>query len=194
MSFHAPKLSSLLAVIVLFAYSASALYGDTSVSTNVGVNSSSDSSYIMGDTSLVISGEDNAQEMEDSDGFNTFVDLNVVSSQKDVLIVKLSDGREAIVKVKPAEASMRAQAELEVDDCKTSCEMHLTEARVNGEQHAAYRVMTKKRAHVLGFIPATMVVTSNIDAETGTVIATEKPWWSFMASTDSAVSVETTSG
>lgn len=101
-----------------------------------------------------------------------------------VLRAYLSNGRYAIIKVLPDSASEKAQEVLRAKCNETNCTIVLKEkndTNDNNQTLVIYEVTTKKSSHIIGFIPAKMPVSIEINAETGAVLSTHKPWWSFLA-------------
>lgn len=99
------------------------------------------------------------------------------------LHAKLSNGRNAEIKVMPDAASERARERLQLKVCseENSCSIELKEVGKGEQVRAAYEVRAQKDAKVLGMFKTKMQVSSQIDAENGEVIKTNKPWWAFLA-------------
>ena len=98
-----------------------------------------------------------------------------------VLKTQLSNGKNAEIKVMPDAAFKTALAKLDTK-CEGTCTMELKEVG-NGEQvKVAYEIKTQKQSRVLGLFKAQMKVQAQIDAETGEIIQSKKPWWAFLAS------------
>ena len=104
------------------------------------------------------------------------------------LRARLSNGRYALIKIMPQEASDRAVAEMEAKCEERNCTVELREENVRGEAKAVYVVEAKKDARLLGFIKTEMDVRANVDAETGEVVEVRKPWWAFLAAEGNASS------
>ena len=100
------------------------------------------------------------------------------------LYSKLSNGRNAEVKIMPDVASERALERLNLKNCVEAegCTMELKEVGVGEGSKLAYELKRDRKAKFLGFIGTRMNVKAQVDAETGEVIKTRKPWWSFLAS------------
>lgn len=175
-------------IALLLVGTVSALYGDTSV----GVNAKSNS-----ETSANASANAGTESRERNDAGETKEDIvarinlrtglsiSIPDNENEflgaILRVYLSNGRYALVKVLPATASATAQANLKAKCEERNCTVELKEVSDKGEKRAAYNVEMEKKAKVLGFINAKMKVSADVDAETGEVIATHRPWWSFVA-------------
>ncbi len=110
------------------------------------------------------------------------------SGERAMINKRLSNGRNAYVKVMPDTASEVALERLRLHVCNKSnnCTLELKEvsARSNASSNAtlAYELRRERKAKVLGFIGARMDVKAQVDAETGEVIRVRKPWWAFLAS------------
>jgi len=101
-----------------------------------------------------------------------------------ILKTQLSNGKNAEIKIMPNTASETAIAILQLKNCNSdnNCSIQLKEVG-NGEQvRASYEVQSQKEARILGMFKTRMKVQAQIDAETGEVIQTKKPWWAFLAS------------
>lgn len=108
-------------------------------------------------------------------------------SEDQIRIMKmLSNGRNAEIKIMPDTASERALERLKLKVCneENNCTIELKEVSAKGEGNVslAYELKRERRAKVLGLINTGMDVEAQIDAETGEVIKTNKPWWAFLAS------------
>ncbi|MBW2963861.1 hypothetical protein KY363_00225 [Candidatus Woesearchaeota archaeon] len=103
--------------------------------------------------------------------------------QQTKLKVKLSNGKNAEIKVMPDTASERALERLRLKVCSSdnNCTIELKEVGSGQEVKAAYEVRAEKEAKVLGMFKTRMKVQAQVDAETGEVISSKKPWWAFMA-------------
>jgi len=114
--------------------------------------------------------------------------MNITQEQvqnRTQLRVHLSNGiNNAEIKVMPNTASETALARLRIRVCNESnnCTIQLKEVGTGNQTRAAYEVQAEKQAKVLGLFKTKMQVQAQIDAETGNVIQTKKPWWAFLAS------------
>ena len=97
--------------------------------------------------------------------------------------VKLSNGKNAEVKVMPDTASEKALERLRLRVCseENQCQIELKEVGKGEQVRAAYEVQAQRQSKVLGLFKAQMRVQAQVDAENGEVIRTKKPWWAFMA-------------
>ncbi len=96
------------------------------------------------------------------------------------LRVKLSNGRDAEIKIMPDRASETALARLRLKVCNESnnCSFELKEVG----SKLAYELRAEKKARIFGLFRTRMRVESQIDAESGEIIMSKKPWWAFLAS------------
>ena len=104
--------------------------------------------------------------------------------EKTKLHVALSNGKNAEIKVMPNTASETALARLRLKVCseENNCTIELKEVG-NGEQvKMAYELKTQRNSKVFGMFNAKMDVEAQVDAETGELIKSNKPWWAFLAS------------
>ncbi len=112
--------------------------------------------------------------------------MNMTQQQvqnKTKLMVKLSNGRNAEIKVMPDTASEKALERLRLKVCSSenNCSIELKEVGKREEVKAAYEVKIKKQSKFLGLIKTKMQVQAQVSAETGEVIRAKKPWWAFLA-------------
>jgi len=102
---------------------------------------------------------------------------------KTQLRINFSNGRNAEIKVMPNVASETAIERLRLRVCSSenNCTIELKEVGLGNQTRAMYRINAQKEARVFGLFRAKMNVEANIDAETGEVVNTKVPWWSFLA-------------
>lgn len=100
------------------------------------------------------------------------------------LKARLSNGRNALVKVMPETASERALERLRLKNCNETrnCTIELKEVGKGNETRLAYEAVAEKRFRVFGIFKNKERIMTQIDAETGEVISTKRPWWSWLAS------------
>jgi hypothetical protein len=110
------------------------------------------------------------------------------TSEGTKLKVKLSNGMDSEVKIMPDTASEKALEQLKMNVCseENGCSVELKEVGQGTELKAAYEMQAKKDAKFLGLFNTQMQVKTQVDAENGEVIKTQKPWWSFLASESTA--------
>lgn len=97
--------------------------------------------------------------------------------------VDLSNGEKANVKVMPITASETAIQKLSLKNCvaEEGCSIELKEVGKGNNIKAMYELKNEEKVKVLGIFKANKKVSAQIDPETGEVVATKKPWWSFLA-------------
>ena len=100
------------------------------------------------------------------------------------LSIGLSNGQNSEIKVMPNAASETALQRLRLKTCseENNCSIELKEVAQGNQIKAAYEIKTQRESKVLGLFRARMNVQAQVDAETGEVIRTNKPWWAFLAS------------
>jgi len=100
------------------------------------------------------------------------------------LKTKLSNGRNAEIKIMPDTASQTALEKLRLRVCseENNCQIELKETGTGEQTRLAYHLQAEKQSKFLGLFKTKMRVQSQVDAETGEVIKTQKPWWAFLAS------------
>ena len=113
-------------------------------------------------------------------------DLNLIEEQTPIgiqLHAKLSNGVNAQVKVMPDAASDKALERLQLKFCSqdNNCQIQLKEVGDKNQLRLAYELNAEKQSKVFGLFKAKMQVQAQIDAETGEVIKSKKPWWAFLA-------------
>jgi len=97
------------------------------------------------------------------------------------LYARLSNGQDAEVKVMPNTASQTALNKLRLKNCDGECNIELREVGNGDQTKMAYELKTQRQSKVLGLFGAKMQVQAQVDAETGEIIRTQKPWWAFLA-------------
>ena len=99
------------------------------------------------------------------------------------LRVRLSNGRNAEIKVMPDVAAQRALERLRLRVCseENNCTIVLKEVPVEENKIAAYELQVQRPARILGLIRTKMKVKTQVSAENGEVIRVKKPWWAFLA-------------
>jgi hypothetical protein len=112
--------------------------------------------------------------------------LNITSEQvqdKVRLMTRLSNGRNAEIKVMPDTASETALQRLGLKVCspERNCTITLKEVGTGNQTRAAYEVQIERHARILGLFQTKMQLRSQIDAENGELISIGRPWWSFLA-------------
>ena len=102
---------------------------------------------------------------------------------KTKLKMKLSNGRNAEIKIMPDTASETALARLRLKVCNESnnCTIQLKEVGKGNETRPAYEIQVQRHFKLLAMFRLKSQTKAQIDAETGEVIAIKKPWWAFLA-------------
>jgi len=99
------------------------------------------------------------------------------------LKVKLSNGRNAELKIMPNVAAERALERLRLKVCseENNCSLQLKEVGKGNETKLAYEVQVERHMRILGLFKTKAKVKAEVDAENGEVINVKKPWWAFLA-------------
>jgi len=118
-----------------------------------------------------------------SAGTSMKLDQEMINGQTK-LTAKLSNGRDAEIKVMPDKASDTALERLRLKNCVEAdgCSIELKEVGEGEGAKLAYEVKTQRQSKLFGLFGANMAVEAQVDAETGEVISVNKPWWAFLAS------------
>ncbi|MFH0711509.1 MAG: hypothetical protein V1889_00085 [archaeon] len=95
--------------------------------------------------------------------------------------IRLSNGRNAEIKIMPETASARAIERLRLKNCDGNCTIELKEVGQGNKTRAVYEARVQKTFRLFGFIKRNKEVLTQIDAETGEEVTTRRPWWSFLA-------------
>ncbi len=96
----------------------------------------------------------------------------------------MSNGQNAEVMIMPNVASETALQQLRLRVCNESnnCTIELKAVGQGNQTKAAYQVQAEKQYKVFGLFRARARVNAEVDAETGEVINTNKPWWVAISS------------
>lgn len=140
----------------------------------------------------------NGEQMQIQERSNNQVELKVgnskamtglqvsskVAGDKTVLSTKLSNGKDVEIKIMPDAASETAIEKLKLRTCteENGCSIELKEVGKGDSAKLAYEVKTQKKSKLFGLFGKNMKVEAQVNAETGEVIQTNKPWWAFLAS------------
>jgi hypothetical protein len=100
-----------------------------------------------------------------------------VSVTNSKLYVETSAGNKEI-KIMPETASEKAIERLG----ELNFTIELKEVGKGEEVKVVYEAKAKKQGRFLGLFKVKGEVSTDIDSETGEIISTKKPWWSFLAS------------
>ena len=82
----------------------------------------------------------------------------------------------------PNTASETALARLRLKNCNEECTIELKEVGTGEQVRMAYELKSQRNSKVFGMFNAKMDVEAQVDAETGELIKSNKPWWAFLAS------------
>ena len=178
-------------VIMTFVLVSVLLFGLTIVSAEAAMSQSSLSNMTQGQVqegemvqigeTVQVQGEGNRTRLRVRD-VEAHTDLEVTSDGQKFR-AKLSNGRNAEIKVMPNVASERALERLRLRNCTEThnCTIELKEIGQGNQSRLAYEVQAERHARILGLFQAKMQVQAQVDAETGELIRVEKPWWAFLA-------------
>lgn len=121
------------------------------------------------------------KEMIQANGVEAKTNMEMVKNQEKTM-VKLSNGQESEIKIMPDVANERAMERLKLKVCEPeNCNIELKEVGQGEEIKAVYQVQAQKESKVFGLFKAKMNVEAQVDAETGEIIQSHKPWWAFLA-------------
>lgn len=114
-------------------------------------------------------------------------DCNLTSEKiqnKTKFYAKLSNGKNAEIKIMPDTASETALARLRMKVCseERNCTIQLKEVGKDENKTLAYEIKAKKQSKFFGLFKKQMLVEAEVSAENGEIIQTKKPWWAFLAS------------
>ena len=106
-----------------------------------------------------------------------------VTSDGQKLMARLSNGRNAEIKVMPNAASETALQRLRLRTCTEdrNCSIELKQVGEGEQARLAYEVQAQRQSKVFGLFNSKMQVRAQVDAENGEVIRVRKPWWAFLA-------------
>ena len=107
------------------------------------------------------------------------------SGNKTKLKAKLTNGKNAEIKIMPDTASETALNKLRIRVCseENNCQIELKEiGKGDEEKQLAYEMQIERHSRILGIFQKKMQVQAQVDAENGEVIKVKKPWWAFLAS------------
>jgi len=106
-------------------------------------------------------------------------------NNKTKLKTKLSNGRNAEIKIMPGVAAERALERLRLKVCNSenNCSIELKEVGKGegNKTRAAYEMQIQRHHKLLGMFRIKAMNRAQVDAETGEIIAVKKPWWAFLA-------------
>lgn len=100
--------------------------------------------------------------------------------------ITLQNGTYASIKIMPEKASQTAIDKLKIHNCNESdnCSIQLKEVGEVNKTRAVYEVKVKKHIKIFGLFKRDIDVSSEIDATTGDVVATHRPWYDYLSTSD----------
>ncbi len=112
------------------------------------------------------------------------IDTEIDNFGRTKLMVNFSNGKNAEIKIMPDTASQTALERLRLRNCNLSdnCSLELKEVGNGNQTKIIYEMQAKKETKILWLFKTKMKIEAQVDAETGDVISTKKPWWSFLSS------------
>jgi hypothetical protein len=154
-----------------------------------------DGNYSIDGKTLRVERQDEMRTRLQSDSTYAESELEIeekTNNSKRILQARLSNGRNAEIKIMPDTASQTALARLRLKVCSTenNCTIELKEVGQLNQTRLAYELRAEKQSKVFGLFRARMQVQSQIDAENGEVIQEKRPWWSFLATDDETTTEE----
>lgn len=114
---------------------------------------------------------------------NLNITIDVDENNRTMLTV--TDGnRTKEIKIMPNTAAERALERLSLKNCNTTnnCTIELKDVGKNMAQKLQYEIQVQRHYKILGLFDAKADNKATVDAETGQVVVTKQPWWSFLAS------------
>ena len=83
----------------------------------------------------------------------------------------------------PDVASETALEKLRLKNCVESegCLIELKEVGQGEDAKLSYELKTQRQSKIFGLFKARMKVEAQVDAQTGELIDSKKPWWAFLA-------------
>ncbi|MBT3642848.1 hypothetical protein HN604_03390 [archaeon] len=103
--------------------------------------------------------------------------------EKIKLMTQLKNGKNVEVKIMPDVASETALEKLRLKNCVESegCLIELKEVGQGEDAKLSYELKTQRQSKIFGLFKARMKVEAQVDAQTGELIDSKKPWWAFLA-------------
>jgi hypothetical protein len=136
---------------------------------------------------LRVQTKENNRIMLESGGISAECDCEIKQEkiqERTQLYGKLSNGKEAEIKVMPNVASEQALERLRLKVCseENNCSIELKEVGNSDEEKKfAYEIQIERHSRILGVFQKKMQVRAQVDAENGEVLEVGKPWWAFIA-------------
>jgi hypothetical protein len=117
--------------------------------------------------------------VESVEGKVSFTDENVKVKTESKIVV---DNQRLYMETKEGNREVKIMPSVASDVALNQLRLKGFEIQLKEVGKPVYEVDGTKEARLFGLIKRQMKVTAQIDAETGDVIKTNKPWWSFLAS------------
>ncbi len=110
------------------------------------------------------------------------IEIKTSDGNRTRMMIRMSNGQQAEVKIMPDEASEVALQRLRLRVCNAdrNCSIELKEVGER-EKQLAYELRAERQAKILGLFKKRMQVMSQVNAENGEIIRVQKPWWAFLA-------------
>jgi hypothetical protein len=128
---------------------------------------------------------DDTLEIETENGKKIRTRLNLTEDETgEKLEIKLSNGRNAELKIMPETANEKALERLRLKVCsiENNCSIELKETGTGENTRLIYEARAEKTYKILGLFKNKEEVTTEMDAESGEEIKTTKNrWWNFLA-------------
>ncbi|MFA7707389.1 MAG: PepSY domain-containing protein [Candidatus Pacearchaeota archaeon] len=106
---------------------------------------------------------------------------NKSKNEEGICKYSLSNGRKAEIKIMPETASERARERL--GELNFTIELkEVVSGSETRDNRPVYELTGDKEGRFLGLFKTKGKIITQIDAETGEVVKTKKPWWAFLAS------------
>ena len=117
--------------------------------------------------------------------FTAKTTLNIteeIDENNNTILVFQHGNKTREIKIMPDTASERALERLKIKVCNESnnCTIELKDVPAKKTSKLVYELRAEKKAKILGLFNKKLIVTSQVDAETGDTIV-KTPWWSFLA-------------
>ena len=117
--------------------------------------------------------------------FTAKTTLNIteeVDENNNTILVFQHGNKTREIKIMPDTASERALERLKIKVCNESnnCTIELKDVPAKKTSKLVYELRAEKKAKIFGLFKTKLIVTSQVDAETGETIV-KTPWWSFLA-------------
>ncbi len=107
-----------------------------------------------------------------------------IESEGNNLRATQSNGVKSEIKIMPVVASETALNRLRLKVCseENNCTIELKEIGKGEQAQIVYELKIQRESKILGLFKKQMQVSTQVNAENGKIVKTEKPWWAFLAS------------